>query len=91
MADTAQVLGGYGPFEPLDAKTKDIFAKAMAGPVGVGYTPLIVATQVVAGANYLYMCNAQDVVPGATARPVEVIISQPLSGPPHKTSIKNVS
>jgi hypothetical protein len=52
---------------------------------------LIVATQVVAGANYLYMCNAQDVVPGATARPVEVIISQPLSGPPHKTSIKNVS
>jgi hypothetical protein len=91
MADTAQVVGGYGPFEPVDAKTKDIFAKAMAGPVGVGYTPLIVATQVVDGTNYLYMCNAQVVAPGTSANPMEVIVFQPLNGPPKKTSIKNVS
>jgi hypothetical protein len=59
----AQAVGGYGPFEPLDAKTKDIFAKALAGLTGVGYTPLIVATQVVAGTNYLYMCNGHVVAP----------------------------
>ena len=77
MSDATHTLGGYGPFEPLDAKTKDIFAKAMAGLAGVGYTPLIVATQIVAGANYLYMCNAEGVYPGATRYPVEVIIFQP--------------
>jgi len=90
MADAAQVPGGYGPFEPVDANTKAIFDKAMSGLLGVGYKPLIVATQVVAGTNYLYMCNAQVVAPGTTAYPVEVIIFQPLNGPPHLISIKRV-
>ena len=90
MAEAAQVPGAYGPFKPVDATTKAIFEKAMAGLLGVGYTPLIVASQVVAGTNYLYMCNAQVVAPGTAAYPVEVIIYQPLSGPPHHTTIKRV-
>jgi hypothetical protein len=90
MAEAAQVPGAYGPFKPVDATTKAIFDKAMADLKGVGYTPLIVASQVVAGTNYLYMCNAQVVAPGTPAYPVEVIIFQPLSGPPHHTHIKRV-
>jgi hypothetical protein len=90
MAGAAQAVGGYGPFEPLDAKTKDIFAKALTGLTGVGYTPLIVATQVVAGTNYLYMCNGHVVAPDAPSYPVEVIIFQPLNGPPHISSFKRV-
>jgi hypothetical protein len=90
MAEAAQTPGAYGPFEAVDAKTKAIFEKAMSGLIGVSYTPLIVATQVVAGTNYLYMCNARVVAPGTSAYPVEVIIFQPLNGPPHHTSIKRV-
>jgi hypothetical protein len=84
------MVGAYGPFQPVDSKTKDIFERAFKGHVGVGYTPLIVATQVVAGTNYLYMCNGQVVVPNAKPFPAEVIIFDPLEGPPHITSIKRV-
>ena len=90
MADAALTPGAYGPFRAVDPTTKAIFDKAMAGLLGVGYRPLIVASQVVAGTNYLFMCNAQIVVPGATTYPVEVIIFQPLSGPPHVTHIQRV-
>jgi hypothetical protein len=90
MAAAAQVPGGYGPFEPVDAKTKAVFDKAMSGLLGVGYTPLIVSTQVVAGTNYLFMCNAKVVAPGTSAYPVEVIIFQPLNGQPHLISVKRV-
>lgn len=90
MPEAKQAVGGYGPFEPLDPKTKDIFEKATKGLLGVGYTPLIVATQVVAGADYLYMCNAQVVYLGATPYPAEVIIFQPLEGPPHIKSVKSI-
>jgi hypothetical protein len=90
MADAALTPGAYGPFRAVDPTTKAIFDKAMAGLLGVGYRPLIVASQVVAGTNYLFMCNAQVVAPGTAAFPMEVIIFQPLSGPPYHTSIKRV-
>ena len=90
MVEAAQVPGGYGPFAPVDANTKAVFEQAMSGILGVGYTPLIVSTQVVAGTNYLFMCNAKVVAPGTTAFPVEVIIFQPLNGKPHLVSVKRV-
>jgi hypothetical protein len=84
------LVGAYGPLEPLDTKTKEIFAKATKGLLGVGYTPLLVATQVVAGTNYFYICNARMVVPEAQPFSAEVIIFQPLKGDPHITSIKRL-
>jgi hypothetical protein len=84
------MVGAYGAFQPVDSKTKDIFERALKGHLGVGYTPLIVSTQVVAGTNYLYMCNGQVVSPGAQPFPAEVIIFDPLEGPPHITSIKRI-
>jgi hypothetical protein len=56
MADAALTPGAYGPFRAVDPTTKAIFDKAMAGLLGVGYRPLIVASQVVAGTNYLSLC-----------------------------------
>ena len=87
MADAA--YGAYGPFEQLNTETKDIFAQAMHGHVGEGYTPLLVATQIVSGANYIYICNV--VVHNAPPFPAEVIIFKPLKGPPHVVSIKRFS
>jgi hypothetical protein len=83
-------VGAYGPLEPLDTNTKEIFAKATKGLLGVGYTPLLVATQVVAGTNYFYICNARMVVPETQPFSAEVIIFQPLKGDPHITSIKRL-
>lgn len=83
-------IGGYGPFEKIDAKTKKIFDEAMQHFVGAEYVPLIVATQVVSGTNYLYICNATGVYPGATTSPAEVVIYQPLTGAVHITSINSL-
>ena len=90
MPEAKPAIGAYGPFEPLNSKTKDVFERATKGLLGVSYTPLIVSTQVVAGTNYLYMCNARAVYPGATPHPVEVIIFEPLEGPPHITSVTSI-
>jgi hypothetical protein len=55
----------------------------------ISFTPLLVATQIVSGANYIYICNV--VVPNAPPFPAEVIIFKPLKGPPHVVSIKRFS
>lgn len=64
------------------------FDAAMHGLVGVGYKPLAVATQVVAGTNYCFLCEATPVYPGATSYAAKVYIYQPLHGQhPHITQI----
>ncbi|MBL6446005.1 hypothetical protein JMN32_06775 [Fulvivirga sp. 29W222] len=52
------VVGGWSPYGPLTPEENVIFKEAIAGIVGVDYTPTAVSTQVVAGMNYRYKCNA---------------------------------
>lgn len=66
----------------------DIFNKTK--PIGVNYTPLAVATQVVSGINYRFFCNAQVVYPEAPNDAVITQIYKPLNGDPHITSITKV-
>ncbi|QZE14846.1 hypothetical protein K4L44_03015 [Halosquirtibacter laminarini] len=62
--------------------TKDI--------VGVGYDPISYATQVVAGTNYSFFCNAKPVYPHAIEYAVLIEIYRPLKGEPHITKIIKV-
>jgi hypothetical protein len=55
--------------------------------LGVVYTPLAVATQVVAGMNYSFFCNALGVYPGATYEGAMILINSPAGGKPHVVSI----
>jgi hypothetical protein len=58
------MAGGWSQWKLVDEESKNVFNEAMQGFVGVKYTPLEVSSQVVAGMNYKYRCNAQLVAPG---------------------------
>lgn len=73
------VEGGFTPMHIVSDEERKLFDKALNQLVGVKYEPLVVATQVVAGTNYRFICNAQ--IPGKEATyPAMVTIFQPLPG-----------
>ena len=80
--------GGWTAFSTTISKeASDVFTTALKGLVGVNYVPLAVATQVVAGINYDFFCNAKVVYPGAPERPAMVKIYCPPNGVPQITAI----
>lgn len=85
------LVGGWTPYStPLSAEAKEVFDSATKGLVGVHYSPLAVATQVVSGINYRFFCNAKGVYPNALNEAVIIQIYQPLKETAHITSIKKV-
>ena len=72
--------GGWSRFAMLSATDQAVFKETMAGLAGVGYEPLVVRKQVVAGMNYEYFCNARVVYPGTEWYPAMVLIHKPLKG-----------
>ncbi|MES2654924.1 MAG: hypothetical protein V4620_05000 [Bacteroidota bacterium] len=80
------VLGGWTPYHSLTPADKKVFTEAMAGFVGVTYTPQTVSTQVVAGTNYRFKCTA-SIPPADVIWEAIVEIYQPLSGKPHVVGI----
>jgi len=83
--------GGWTPYStPLSAEAQKVFDSVIKSLMGVHYTPLAFATQVVAGINYRFFCNAQGVYPNALNEAVIIQVYQPLKEPAHITSIKKV-
>jgi len=84
---TSQV-GGWSSFNfNISHEARKAFDTALHGFVGVRYKPLAVATQIVAGTNYCFLCEATVVYPGATPHAAKVYIYQPLEGNAHITQI----
>jgi hypothetical protein len=87
--ETNVMTGAYTKFTTeLNDQEKKVFEQAMHDLVGVKYTPLAVATQVVEGVNYKYFCNAVGVYPGAMVHGALVNIYQAPNGIPTVTGIK---
>ncbi len=62
------LVGGWTPSASpeLSEDRLAVFEKALEGLVGVSYTPVAyLGSQVVAGMNHCYLCQAQLVYPGA--------------------------
>ncbi|GAB2874395.1 hypothetical protein GCM10027044_41190 [Hymenobacter ruber] len=78
--------GGWTPYHPLTPQDQKVWDEAMHGFVGVKYTPQAVSTQVVAGTNYKFECNATMPPSNAIWRAI-VEIYAPLQGQPHVVSI----
>jgi hypothetical protein len=72
--------GAYTTFHCVDAKEQELFKKVTETIVGVDYEAVAVATQVVAGTNYKFFCNARIVYPEAPYYTAMVIVFQPLPG-----------
>lgn len=73
------LAGGWTKYRVLTTRDKALFRKAMAGIDGVYYEPLVVRTQVVAGMNNDFFCNAR-LVGSFEWYPVKVRIFKPLNG-----------
>lgn len=82
-------LGGYTAFRKIDEKEKMLFVKSMYLK-GVDYNPLAVATQMVSGTNYQFLCEAKVVIPDPVPYNALVTIYAPLQGEAVITEIKNV-
>ena len=75
--------GGWRKREDMNLSEEDtsIFDKAMEGFVGVNYSPIaVLSTQVVAGTNYAYLCEATPVVQDPESYYAIVTIYEDLSG-----------
>ena len=80
------VLGGWTPYHDLTPEDRRVFDEAMSGFVGVTYKPQSVSTQVVAGTNYRFKCQA-SIPPAEVLWEAIVEIYQPLDGKPHIVGI----
>jgi hypothetical protein len=86
------MLGAWTSFNfNINPSDVAVFETSLSGLVGVGYKPLAVATQVVAGVNYCFLCQAMPVYPDASSFAAKVYIYQPLQGEPHVTKIEHVA
>lgn len=77
------LMGGWTQAEsPLVTEAlRAIFEKALEGLAGTAYEPLaLVSSQVVAGMNYCFLCEAQLVYPGAQSNYALVYIYADLNG-----------
>jgi hypothetical protein len=84
------LLGGWTPFGPLTAESKEVFARATKGWDGVSYVPLEVSTQIVAGTNYRFICEGTTVTLEPSTFKASIEIHQPLDGPPVITRIDRI-
>ncbi|CAK7056187.1 hypothetical protein CUZ56_01991 [Saezia sanguinis] len=86
-ANNANMVGGWSEQKPLTKEDKAVFDEALTGFVGVQYVPVSVATQIVAGMNYRFICDAKIVIPNAQPYKAMVEIHKPLQG---KAMITNI-
>ena len=84
------LVGGWEMPEDktVTPELQEMFEKAMEGLVGVTYEPLeLVATQLVAGTNYMFYCNGTTVTNPPVTKAYFVTIYQPLEGAPEILAI----
>lgn len=75
-----QLCGGYTAQRAITPTELELFKKATDTLEGVLYTPQSVATQVVAGVNYHFICEAAAVTREPQLYQAAIIIYQPLPG-----------
>lgn len=70
-------FGGWTPFGDLSDDAKAVFKDGISHLLGVDYSPVAVATQVVNGMNYCFFCNASIPSPNTSTYPamVEMYVS----------------
>ena len=83
-----RIVGGWTSFDfTLTPQAKDALETALQGLVGARYTPLAFASQVVAGTNYAFLCEAEYTTDYPNENAVMVRVYQPITGRAHLVSI----
>lgn len=85
-----RLVGGWKPYTTtIDETSMDVFDRIIGELIGVHYTPLAVAKQLVAGMNYSFFCNAQ-VVGSEYTEPVMILVYVNLQGEMSEPSITRI-
>lgn len=88
--EIAAIPGGWTTFDfTLTPQAQEIFKKAV-NLVGVSYTPLAFATQVVEGINWCFLAKGAVAVFGAPQLAALLYVYEPLNGAPYLTEIKQI-
>ncbi|MEG0807831.1 MAG: hypothetical protein RR410_05695 [Alistipes sp.] len=89
MSEKTMLCGAYTAQREPTTEEIQLFAAVTASLSDVNYTPTSVATQVVAGTNYRFICKAEAVASQAPTHSVEIIVYRPLpqQGEPRITQI----
>lgn len=83
-------FGGWTEFSfTLTPMAKSVLESVL--PLGAKYTPIAFATQVVAGTNYCFLCEAQYATPVSSENVVLVYVYQPANGKPVLHKIVSIS
>lgn len=89
MSAQENLVGGWTAYSKLTPKDEEVFKQALAGFVGVNYTPELVSSQVVNGTNYRYQSKAT--LPGSPSTWQAIVeIYAPINGKPHITQIHRI-
>lgn len=80
--------GGWSALRELNDDDRKVFDKAFTSFVGVDYKPLLVESQVVAGMNYRFICNAVPVTATPETYAAVVTIWSKVDGSVEITDIK---
>lgn len=62
------MVGEYVVHKEITEQELAVFHCALKGLLGVSYTPRIVASQIVRGINYLFVCTGEAAVPNAPTK-----------------------
>ena len=85
------IPGGWSTFScDISPEAMKAFEKALEDIIGVDYTPVAVATQIVAGTNYAFFCNGQVVAPDTPNEAFLIRIFVSLSGEAELVNIEKV-
>lgn len=79
----SHVVGGYSKPHDLSEGEQAIFEQATANLQGVEYKPMNVATQIVAGVNYRFLCKARRIDGNGKKGKrfyAVIVVHKPLSG-----------
>ncbi len=88
-----RLYGAWGGLSfTITPEARTVFDQALDGLVGVQYTPLAFAIQVVAGLNYCFLCEGKVVVPDQPEIAALIYIYAPFDGSkPHITGITRIN
>lgn len=77
---TNTAVGGYSKTRRLSDSERAMFTSVTASIEGVEYKPMNVATQVVAGTNYRFLCKAKEMNGEGKKYYAAIVIYLPLPG-----------
>lgn len=80
VQEKQSLSGGFTEQRDLTEDETLLFDKVTEKLVGVKYTPESVATQVVAGINYRFICTAKTLTPKPETYQTEITVYKPLPG-----------